>query len=137
MAPLARLGEVSFHSLQMGTGAEQSASPPTGMRLRDDTGRITDFADTAALVTNLNLVISIDSAVAHLAGALGKPVWLLLPFAPDWRWMLDREDSPWYPTMRLFRQARPGDWIDVMERVEAELGTIVATWRDRQPQDCA
>jgi len=80
-----------------------------------------DFADTAALIAQLDLVISVDTAVAHLAGAMGKPVWVLLPYAPDWRWMLDREDSPWYPTMRLFRQRRPGDWQPVVERVRGEL----------------
>lgn len=87
----------------------------------DLTGEIRDFADTAALIQNLDLVISIDTAVAHLAGALGKPVWTLLPFVPDWRWLLDREDSPWYPTMRLFRQPSPGDWHSVISRVGEEL----------------
>lgn len=81
----------------------------------------TDFAETAALVAQLDLVICVDTSVAHLAGAMGKPVWLLLPFAPDWRWMLEREDSPWYPTMRLFRQQRPGDWDAVLENVRVAL----------------
>lgn len=80
-----------------------------------------DFEDTAAAVAALDLVITVDTAVAHVAGALGKPVWTLLPFVPDWRWMLDRDDSPWYPTMRLFREARSGDWSEVLERVKAEL----------------
>jgi ADP-heptose:LPS heptosyltransferase len=87
---------------------------------------LTDFTDTAAIVSNLDLVITVDSAVAHLAGALGKPVWTLLPFAPDWRWMLSREDSPWYPTMRLFRQSAPGDWTSVMDRVSTALKTLRA-----------
>jgi len=82
---------------------------------------MTDFADTAALIENLDLVISVDTAVAHLAGALGKPVWILLPYVADWRWFQDREDSPWYPTARLFRQTTPGDWDSVVERVGAEL----------------
>jgi len=69
----------------------------------------------------LDLVISSDTAVPHVAGALGVPVWVTLPFVPDWRWMLDREDSPWYPTMRLFRQTQPGDWEGVFERIESEL----------------
>ena len=85
---------------------------------------IGDMADTAARLEHLDLVISVDTAVAHLAGALGKPVWVLLPFAPDWRWLLEREDSPWYPTARLFRQPRPGDWQSVLERVGAELGQL-------------
>src|SRR6202012_4470181 len=72
--------------------------------------QLKDFSDTAALIANLDLVITVDTAVAHLAGALGTPVWVLLPFIPDWRWLLDRDDSPWYPTARLFRQTASGDW---------------------------
>jgi tetratricopeptide (TPR) repeat protein len=89
--------------------------------LRGFAGQQTDFAETAALVAQLDLVICVDTAIAHLAGAMGKPVWLLLPFAPDWRWMLERDDSPWYPSMRLFRQRREGDWDEVLERVAAAL----------------
>ncbi len=80
-----------------------------------------DFAATAAAINQLDLVISVDTVVAHLAGALGRPVWLLLPFAPDWRWLLGRSDSPWYPTMRLFRQSKPGDWPGVIQEVCSEL----------------
>jgi tetratricopeptide (TPR) repeat protein len=80
-----------------------------------------DFSDTAALVSLMDLVISVDTSVAHLAGALGKPVWILLPSAPDWRWLTDREDSAWYPTVRLFRQPAPGDWESVIGRVKYEL----------------
>jgi ADP-heptose:LPS heptosyltransferase len=82
---------------------------------------VQDFADTAALVAQLDLVITIDTAVAHLAGALGIETWLLLPAAPDWRWLLKREDSPWYPTMRLFRQQQPGNWAELMKRVATAL----------------
>ncbi len=77
--------------------------------------------DTAAVVAQLDLIITVDTAVAHLAGALGKRVWVLLAFNPDWRWMLEREDSPWYPTMRLFRQKQPGDWAEVFARVKSAL----------------
>ena len=91
------------------------------MRLTDFTAELGDFADTAALMVNLDLVISVDTAVAHLAGALGRPVWTLLPNVPDWRWLLEREDCPWYPTMRLFRQPQTKDWADVMQRVAEEL----------------
>jgi hypothetical protein len=80
-----------------------------------------NFSDTAALVSLMDLVISVDTSVAHLAGALGKPVWILLPFSPDWRWLADRADSPWYPTARLFRQPSMGDWHSVIEKVEREL----------------
>ena len=81
-----------------------------------------DFADTAAVISLLDLVVSVDTSVVHLAGALGKPVWVLLPFNPDFRWLIGREDSPWYPTARLFRQPRPGDWESVLDRVRSELG---------------
>ena len=84
-----------------------------------------DFADTAALIANLDLVVAVDTSVAHLAGALGKPVWVLLPFVPDWRWLLNREDSPWYPTARLFRQDRSRRWDSVIGRVNAALGDVV------------
>ncbi len=87
-------------------------------------GELADFAETAALVANLDLVIAVDTAVAHLAGALGKPVWLLLPANPDWRWLLGRGDSPWYPSMRLFRQAKLGDWESVIAQVAAALDTF-------------
>jgi ADP-heptose:LPS heptosyltransferase len=91
------------------------------MNLIDHTSELADFADTAALIHNLDLVISVDTAIAHLAGAMGKPVWILLPFAPDWRWMLGRDDSPWYPTMHLFRQTISGDWGEVIQRVADSL----------------
>ena len=82
---------------------------------------LTDFDETAALVDLMDVVICVDTSVAHLAGALGQPLWLLLPFSPDWRWMLEREDTPWYPTARLFRQPRIGDWAAVLERIRGEL----------------
>ena len=91
------------------------------MTLTDLTGDIHDFADTAALIAELDLVISVDTAVAHLAGAMGKPVWLLLPLVPDFRWLLNRSDTPWYPTMRLFRQTRDGDWQEPIARIAQEL----------------
>lgn len=91
-------------------------------KLLDPTAELSDFADTAALIAALDLVIAVDTSVAHLAAALGKPTWLLVPFTPDFRWLQKREDSPWYPSMRLFRQHRPGDWADVIARVAAALG---------------
>ena len=122
---LAGVKGMTFYSLQKGEAAKEARNPPTGMRLVDLTGDIENFADTAALIANLDLVVSVDTAVAHLAGAMARPVWTLLPFVPDWRWMLGREDSPWYPTMRLFRQAKRGDWAGVVERVARELRTRV------------
>ena len=80
-----------------------------------------DFGETAAMIANLDLVITVDTAMGHLAGALGKPVWILLPKAADWRWLLERSDSPWYPTARLFRQKNPGDWGPVVAEVAAAL----------------
>lgn len=125
LAPLAQVNEVQFYSLQKGEGALQTKSPPSGMKLIDWSEELADFADTAALVKNLDLIITVDSAVAHLAGALGAPVWVLVQFTPDWRWLLDRSDSPWYPTMRLFRQRRRLDWEEPIRQVAQELDALV------------
>jgi len=174
LAPLLRLGGVRFFSLQIGDAASQIKTLPEGTELIDWTDELNDFADTAALIANLDLVISIDTAAAHLAGAMGKPVWLMLPFAPDWRWMEAREGnppsdsppsalpnpspfprshpssvcpsvpsclssspaqlissstalapaSPWYPTMRLFRQPSAGDWTSVV----ADVASALSRW---------
>lgn len=113
LAPLLDCSGIAFFSLQKGHQA-----PAGVVDLMND---VSDFADTAALIANLDLVISVDTAVAHLAGAMGKPVWLLNRHDSDWRWLRDRDDSPWYPTLRQFRQASPGDWDGVIARVEAEL----------------
>ena len=102
--------ELTFVDLQFGAAAGRLGLP-------DLTPWMTDYAETAALITNLDLVITVDTSVAHLAGALGKPVWILLPHAPDWRWQLGRPDSPWYQSARLFRQDTPGDWSEVLVRV--------------------
>ena len=112
---------VSFVSLQKGKPATQAADPPAGMKLTNFTADLDDFADTAALIDNLDLVISVDTSVAHLAGGMGKPVWLLNRFDTCWRWLLDREDSPWYPTLRQFRQPSPGDWETVVAQVREAL----------------
>jgi tetratricopeptide (TPR) repeat protein len=114
LQPLAAAPGVTFVSLQIGEPAAEAATPPGGMRLVDWTGEIGDFADTAALAANLDLVITVDTSVAHLAGALGRPVWILSRYDGCWRWLQDREDSPWYPTARLFRQPAPGAWDDVI-----------------------
>jgi hypothetical protein len=120
-APLGQVPGVRFFSVQKVDAAAQAKTPPPGMELVDWTEELNDFADTAALIANLDLVIAVDTAVVHLAGAMGKPVWTLLPFVTDWRWLLEREDSPWYPTMRLFRQNSWGNWDSVITRVAEAL----------------
>lgn len=124
LLPLFGVQGVGFINLQMDDRAAQIQELSAGQRILDPSGSIADFADTAALVAELDLVIAVDTAVAHLAGALGKPVWVLLPFSPDWRWLLGREDSPWYPTMRLFRQQRAKEWEPVIAEVRKQLQTL-------------
>jgi hypothetical protein len=118
-APLARLPGVRLISLQKGFGSEQVAL--VDFPVLDIAGRLDEvagpFLDTAAVIRNLDLVVTANTAIAHLAGALGVPVWLALQFSPDWRWLRDRDDSPWYPTMRLFRQTAIGQWSDVFKRI--------------------
>lgn len=121
---IARTAGVRLYSLQFGHGREQ-LSAAADWPIEDLADRLGDFHHTAALMRNLDLVISCDSAPAHLAGALGVPVWLALAFAADWRWLVDRADCPWYPTMRLFRQPRPGDWQGAFREIEQELARLV------------
>jgi Tfp pilus assembly protein PilF len=115
---LTQVAGTTFYSLQTGAAAQQAREAPA-MKLIEIA--IPDFADTAALIAGLDLVITVDTAVAHLAGALGKPVWILLHHMPDWRWLLERHDSPWYPTARLFRQVEPGNWQPVIAELRAHL----------------
>jgi tetratricopeptide (TPR) repeat protein len=117
LAPLASVPGVSFYSLQNDAGERASA----GFELIDLTAQLTDFSETAGLIANLDLVISVDTAVAHLAGAMGKPTWLLLRQIADWRWQGQGSRSLWYPTMRVFRQEREGDWPSVVRQVELAL----------------
>lgn len=123
-APLAAIDGVKLYGLQKGEAAGQMERLSQALAVENLSEDLHDFSDTAAAVENLDLVISVDTAPAHLAAAMGKPTWLLLPFAPDWRWMLERTDSPWYPTMRLFRQERWGDWNSVFQNVTEELRTL-------------
>lgn len=118
--PLFEVPGVRWHSLQVGERASDLARLAPGAAL-DLSERLTDFAETAAVIANLDLVVTTDTAVAHIAGAMGKPVWILLMFAADWRWLRGRDDSPWYPSARLFRQQSPGDWRGVIGRVKGEL----------------
>jgi hypothetical protein len=131
LAPLGEASGTSFISLQKGEPAAQAANPPRGIVLHDFTADLHDFADTAALIDGLDLVISADTAVAHLAGALGKPVWLLNRFETCWRWLLNRDDSPWYPLLRQFRQPSPDYWNSVICRVRDALQRLAAGDRDQ------
>jgi hypothetical protein len=126
---LASVEGVRLVSLQKGPGAEQPGTRDASFPVLDLGQHLETFSDTAAVLENLDLLISCDTSVPHLAGALGVPVWLALPFAPDWRWLLEREDSPWYPHHRLFRQRRPGDWGEVFSRIAAALPGLIATQR--------
>jgi Flp pilus assembly protein TadD len=131
MARLLRIPGCSFVSLQCGPPASQMRAVTGGNALHDASGRIEDWADTAGLISGLDLVIAVDTAVAHLAGALGRPVWLLNRFDSCWRWFFDRDDTPWYPTMRLFRQTSRGDWAGVIERVHRALEEQALSAHDR------
>jgi len=117
LAPIAALERIALISLQKGSAQSAIGGYFCRAPLLNLGAAIADFVDTMAIIETLDLVITVDTAVAHLAGAMGRPVWILLPYAPDWRWLLDRSDSPWYPTARLFRQSRPGDWGDVVRRI--------------------
>ena len=128
-APLARVAGVSLVSLQKGPGAGQRSEVEFGHALAQladplRMGPEEMAAETAAIIMGLDLLITCDTALAHLAGALGARVWVALQSVPDWRWLIDRDDSPWYPTMRLFRQRTPGDWPELFERVTAELRAL-------------
>jgi len=123
LAPLALPG-VTFLSIQKGPAAAQALSPPPGMSLVSLSDEINDFEDTAAILTLADLLISVDSSPVHLAGALGRPAWVMLPFVPDWRWLLGRSDTPWYRDVRLFRQPSRGNWGAVMSTIASELAGL-------------
>jgi hypothetical protein len=125
MAPLAKVPGVRFVSLQIGDGLSQVIAPP-GMHVQDYSQSLEDFYDTACLIATLDLVISVDTAVAHLAAAMGKPVWLLSRFDNCWRWLGKRADSPWYPSLVQFCQPRWGDWEPVMMEVARKLSALTA-----------
>ena len=123
LAPLVTNTPATFFSLQVPARCDLSAAFPNAS-VADLAPILGDFAETAAVIANLDLVISVDTAVAHLAGALARPVWLMLPYVPEWRWLLERDDSPWYPTMRLFRQRKAGDWEGIVEH----LAEVLRAW---------
>jgi ADP-heptose:LPS heptosyltransferase len=118
---LAQIERLRLYSLQKGDASRQLAKAPRDLHVTDLSEMIRSFLDTAAAAQNLDLIISVDTSVVHVAGAMGRPVWTLLPFGADWRWLTERSDSPWYPTMRLFRQPRLGDWQSVFEEVAMAL----------------
>ena len=117
--------DAAFVSLQKGPKPEDAVILEQA-GIIDLTAQLTDFAETAGLISRLDLVITVDTSVAHLAGALGRPTWILLPYLPDWRWLLDRDDSPWYPTARLFRQDATRDYGSVVARVRGELDVMIS-----------
>jgi hypothetical protein len=125
-APLGAIPGVRLHSLQKGEPAAQVRTPPPGLVLDDAMEEMRDFADTAALVAALDLVITVDTSVAHLAGAMGKPVWTMSRHDGCWRWLRDRDDTPWYGSMRLYRQKRAGDWAEPVARVASDLAAVAA-----------
>jgi Flp pilus assembly protein TadD len=129
LASLGAVPGVHFISLQKGAGEDEARCPPSGLELIHLGSQMEDFADAAAIIAQLDLVISVDTAMAHLAGALGKPCWLLLPdFMTDWRWQSERSDSPWYPgVMRLFRQPSRGDWTSVITQLGVALNSLRPT----------
>jgi hypothetical protein len=131
--PLTRLPGVRLISLQKAHGLDQLAGLPADSAieiLSDDFDEGGDaFVDTAAIMSHLDLIITSDTSIAHLAGALGRPTWVALKYVPDWRWLLDREDSPWYPTMRLFRQQTPGDWKFIFAKIAQELRSLMSRER--------
>jgi FkbM family methyltransferase len=126
MLPVAALPGIAVYSLQAGPRVGDLAKRAHSALVFDLSAALKDFTDTAAIVAQLDLIVCADTSIAHLAGAFGRPVWVLMPFAPDWRWMIGREDSPWYPNMRMFRQSEPGRWDDVVARIVSELEKLAA-----------
>ena len=127
-APLADVHGARFVSLQAGAAANQT--PPPGLTIIDQMSGVRDFADTAAIIAGLDVVISVDTSVVHLAGLMGKPVFLLDRYDGCWRWLSGRSDSPWYPNLTIFRQQRPNDWSEPMNRAKDALLALI---RERQP----
>jgi tetratricopeptide (TPR) repeat protein len=131
MSPLSQTQGVHFYGLQTGPAAQEALSHPN-IHFQNLGHRLRDLADTAAAIVHLDLVISVDTAILHLAGAMGQCAWGLLPYAPDWRWGLNRNDTPWYPSLRLFRQPKPGDWRTLLDEVERALQTYVTMFQNKE-----
>jgi hypothetical protein len=138
LTPLGDVPDVTLVSLQKGAAQAQIFEYRGRGPLLDLGKEISDYADTAAIIENLDVLITVDTSVAHLAGAMGEPTWLMLPFAPDWRWLLKRSDSPWYPTLHLFRQPKPSRWDLVVSKIKRELArgfTVGSSPRERLKRD--
>lgn len=133
LAPITHAGPAVFVSLQKPLPARDLESLTLFPGMTDLSGELTDFGETAALVENLDLVVTVDTCLGHLAGALGKPAWILIPKAADWRWLLDREDSPWYPSVRLFRQQKPGAWDAPVDKLRGALSVELRRRRASRP----
>jgi hypothetical protein len=127
LLPLASAGPAAFVSLQKPMPARDLPFISQFASMTDLSEELTNFGETAALIENLDMIVTVDTSMGHLAGALGKPVWIMIPKAADWRWMLDRSDTPWYPSARLFRQDKPGAWTPVIESLRAALVQELAT----------
>lgn len=131
-APLASVPGVTLVSLQKGPAASQAGHYFGAAPLLNLGAEIVDFDDTMAILETLDLLVTVDTAVGHLAGAMGRPAFILLAYAPDWRWMLHRSDTPWYPSVRLFRQTRPGVWDDVMANAAADVAQAIMHRQQRE-----
>jgi len=127
--------DTQFYSIQKELSADDSERLKNFSNVIHLGAEIDSFSDTAAIISLMDLLVSSDTSVAHLAGAIGAPTWTLLSFAPDWRWLLEREDSPWYPTMRLFRQPEPGNWDSVIATVSDALSSLLAAKQRRSVSD--
>ncbi|MCK5640178.1 MAG: hypothetical protein KAJ19_05255, partial [Gammaproteobacteria bacterium] len=123
--PLTKLPNTRLYSLQKGVAAADISGAANKMDIVDFSKFIEDFTDTARIIQNLDLIITVDTAVAHLAGAMGKPVWVLLPYAPDWRWGLENKNTPWYPSMQLYRQHTVTEWTDIVEEISEDLRSLL------------
>jgi hypothetical protein len=137
LKPLFDIAGVRFISLQKGPAVAQIDEFGPAANMLNLGPELDDFADAAAVIDQLDLVIGVDTAVIHLAGAMGRPVWTLIPTPSDWRWLIDREDSPWYPTMQLFRQRTRGDWQSVVEDVRTRLAEVVRGGKSTSPVNAA